>query len=259
LISHPDYSRRRLLRTSERLRAQLFSDPRAVDSLEVAGPVDRISWDDAQALDYRPAELGERFGPLWATYWFRVRATVPDEWRGERVELLWASDSEATLWRDGRVLAGLNRHHAEATVADSAEPGGLELDVELACNGLFGRQDRPVELTRCELVRWDAEAWTLFHDFELLRQLEAHPATDPALSAHLRVELERFCNSGDRSVLAALYELHNADWTHEVAAVGHAHIDTAWLWPLAETYRKTLRTFSTAVRYMDEYPEYRFA
>jgi hypothetical protein len=42
----------------------MFSDVRAVDELVVAGPVDRISWDEAQALDYRRAELGERFGPL---------------------------------------------------------------------------------------------------------------------------------------------------------------------------------------------------
>ena len=30
--------------------------------------------------------------------------------------------------------------------------------------------------------------------------------------------------------------------------MGHAHIDTAWLWPLAETRRKCIRTFTTAVR-----------
>jgi alpha-mannosidase len=259
LIPHLDYARRRLLRTSEGLRAQLWTDARPVDELLVAGPVHRISWEEAQSLEYRPAQLGERFGPLWATYWFRVRAAIPEEWRGERVELLWQSDSEATLWRDGRVVAGLNRHHAEATLADAADAGEVAFEVELACNGLFGAQERPVELTRCELGRWNTEAWTLAHDFELLRALEAHPATDPTFSAHLRTELERYCDSGDRSILDSLYDLHNADWTHEVAAVGHAHIDTAWLWPLAETYRKTLRTFSTAVRYMDEYPEYKFA
>jgi alpha-mannosidase len=259
LISHREYTRRRLAQTSERLRAGVFTDLRPVDELVVAGPVDRISWDEAQSLDFRPADLGERFGPLWATYWFKVRATVPEEWRGERVELRWYSDSEATLWRDGRVVAGLNRHHAEATIADSAEAGAVDLQVELACNGLFGKQDRPVELTRCELARWDAAAWKLAHDFELLRRLEAHPATEPSLSARLRVELERFCDDGDREILDALYELHNAPFAPEIVAVGHAHIDTAWLWPLAETYRKTLRTFSTAVRYMDEYPEYRFA
>jgi len=259
LISHPDYTRRRLRQASERLRAGLFADTRPVDELLVSNEVDRISWDDAQTLEYRPATLGERFGPLWATYWFRVRATVPEEWRGERVELLWQSDSEATLWRDGSVVAGLNRHHAEATVADAAPAGPIELQVELACNGLFGRQDRPVELTRCELARWDAQTWKTFHDFELLRTLEGHPATDPVLTAMLRRELERFVDDGDPAILERLYELHNADYAHEIVAVGHAHIDTAWLWPLAETYRKTLRTFSTAVRYMDEYPDYVFA
>jgi alpha-mannosidase len=258
LISHPEYTRRRLRQASERLRARLFADTRPVDELLVAGPVDRISRGDAQKLEYRPAQLGERFGPLWATYWFRVRATVPDEWRGARVEFCWYAESEATLWRDGRVVAGLNRHHAEATLADAAEPGALELEVELACNGLFGRQDRPVELTRCELARWDAATWKTFHDFELLRQLEAHPATDPTLAARLRVELERFVDTRDDAVLESLYGLHNAELAPELVAVGHAHIDTAWLWPLAETYRKTLRTFSTAVRYMDEYPDYRF-
>jgi alpha-mannosidase len=259
LISHPEYTRRRLRQTSERLRARVFADTRPVDELVVAGPVDRISWDEARSLDYRPAELGERFGPLWATYWFHVRATVPEEWRGARVELGWLSESEATLWRDGRVVAGLNRHHTEATIAEAAEPGGVELQVELACNGLFGRQDRPVELTRCELVRWNDAAWKAYHDFELLRRLEAHPATEPVLAAKLRVELERFADRHDPATLERLYELHNADLAPEVVAVGHAHIDTAWLWPLAESYRKTLRTFSTAVRYMDEYPDYRFA
>ena len=259
MISHPDYSRRRLRQASERLRAGLFTDTHPVDELLVAGPVDRITWPEAESLEYRPGRIGERYGPLWATYWFRLRATVPAEWSGERIELLWQSHSEATIWRAGNVVAGLNPYHAEATVADSATAGEVELQVELACNGLFGRQDPAAELTRCELARWDADRWKTFHDFELLRTLEAHAATDPTLAAMLRRELEHFVDDRDPAILERLYELHNGDYTHEIVAVGHAHIDTAWLWPLAETYRKTLRTFSTAVRYMDEYPEYVFA
>ena len=38
-------------------------------------------------------------------------------------------------------------------------------------------------------------------------------------------------------------------------AVGHTHIDTAWLWPLRETVRKCGRTFSTACRLMERYPD----
>ncbi|HKC19730.1 MAG TPA: glycoside hydrolase family 38 C-terminal domain-containing protein, partial [Candidatus Dormibacteraeota bacterium] len=46
---------------------------------------------------------------------------------------------------------------------------------------------------------------------------------------------------------------------HTVHATGHAHIDTAWLWPLREARRKCARTFSTQLALMDEYPDHRFA
>ncbi len=44
-----------------------------------------------------------------------------------------------------------------------------------------------------------------------------------------------------------------------VIAVGHAHIDTAWLWPLRETVRKCTRTFASAVALIDADRDYRFA
>ncbi len=49
-----------------------------------------------------------------------------------------------------------------------------------------------------------------------------------------------------------------APGTHAVSIVGHAHLDTAWLWPLRETIRKCSRTFSTVLELMDRYPDYRF-
>lgn len=44
-----------------------------------------------------------------------------------------------------------------------------------------------------------------------------------------------------------------------VAYVGHAHLDTAWLWPIEETRRKARRTFSTAVELIGREPTFRFA
>lgn len=37
----------------------------------------------------------------------------------------------------------------------------------------------------------------------------------------------------------------NNDSQHTVYAVGHCHIDTAWLWPYAETKRKIARSWGT--------------
>jgi alpha-mannosidase len=262
LIRHLEYTRERLTQMSDRLQQRIYPDVRRVAEVLVAGPVDRISWDEAQHLDYRPAELGERFGPLWATFWFRLRAVVPEAWSGARVDLLFASGSEATLWEAGCVVQGLNTggggERPDAVVAASAEPGPLEVQVELACNGMFGETAAPPELRRCDLARFDPEAWSLYFDFETLRALEAGTA-DHAWAGLLREELNRFCNDGDPAILAALHAHTNAAHTHELAAIGHAHIDTAWLWPLAESYRKVLRTFSSQLRYMDDYPEYRFA
>jgi alpha-mannosidase len=45
----------------------------------------------------------------------------------------------------------------------------------------------------------------------------------------------------------------------KVAYVGHAHLDTAWLWPIEETRRKARRTFATAIDLLKRGPEFRFA
>jgi alpha-mannosidase len=279
---HPQYTRDRIARVGDRIRALVYADVCDPDLLEVAGPVDRVEPDLARSLEYRACTLGERFGPLWATYWFRVRAMVPPEWAGERVDLLWVSHSEATLWVDGRSVQGLN------TAPDGARPdallldpaaGGEQLDlrIEMACNGMFGALARPydsldpVVLDRCQIARFDRRAWDLHHNFDVLRALEAdwQNGLDPTWAGELLSELNRFCNvwvDDDRStwdaaeaILAGLLDRCNGSTVHELSAIGHAHLDTAWLWPVAESYRKAVRSFSSQTAYMERYPEFRFA
>jgi alpha-mannosidase len=284
MLRHPDYTRGRIARTAMRLRQLVYADVRPVDSLQISPCVGRISYDEALALPYRDVALGEQLGPTWSTYWLDVAATAPAEWTGDRVDLRFSSHSEATLWVDGRSVQGLNSgtgspgDRSEAVLRRAAAAGErLTFRIEIACNGKFGELGRPfaslepVVLDRCEIARFDEPAWRLFHDLDVLRQLEAqHDAgLERALAGRLLSELNRFCNvwsADDRGtweeageVLARLYENHNGSYGHEVSAVGHAHIDTAWLWPVAETYRKCVRTFSSQTAYMDDYPEYRFA
>ena len=283
MLRHPGYTRERIAQVGERIGALVRADARSPDRLLVAGPVDRIPAAEAERLEYRPAALGEQFGPLWATYWFRVEATVPPEWAGERVDLLWVSHSEATLWIDGRPAQGLNATRGgartDALLLDRADGGEhLDLRVEMACNAAFGTLvERPYAalepfvLDRCEIARFDREAWDLHHDFDVLRALEADAdaGVDPAWAGELLAELNRFCNAWveddrltwdeARAILARLIDRRNGSRVHELSAIGHAHLDTAWLWPLAETYRKAVRTWSSQAAYLDRYPEYRFA
>ena len=115
----------------------------------------------------------------------------------------------------------------------------------------------------------DPDFESFWHDFRVLVELLTElPETEPRF-ARCCAGLERACNllelpdiSGSwrraQPVLTSLLDEPAAPGTHTVSIVGHAHLDTAWLWPLRETIRKCARTFSTVLELMDRYPEYRF-
>jgi alpha-mannosidase len=247
--------------------------------------VGRIDREAAQALHYRPVSLGEELGPLFATYWLRVAATVPESWAGARVDLLLDTRSEATLWLEGRAVQGLNsgprQQRPEATLLREAIGGEhLSFEIEIACNDVFGfgetgtgargpyRTRSPFVLDACEIARFDPLAWRLLHDFAFLCALELEEGVDESFAGELLAQLNAFCNAweaGDRAtwepsraLLTDLYERHEGGGPHQLSALGHAHLDTAWLWPLEESRRKARRTFATQVRLADEYPEHVF-
>ncbi|HYF90666.1 MAG TPA: hypothetical protein VD969_00330 [Symbiobacteriaceae bacterium] len=40
--------------------------------------------------------------------------------------------------------------------------------------------------------------------------------------------------------------------------IGHTHLDVAWLWTLGNIKLKTARSWSSALRLMEQYPEFRW-
>lgn len=61
----------------------------------------------------------------------------------------------------------------------------------------------------------------------------------------------------ESSLLADLSRLEQ-EHPVTVTAIGHTHIDVAWLWRLTHTREKAARSFSTVLRLMKEFPEYIF-
>jgi len=288
---HPEYTRSRIQQLADRMREKIYAHRQPVQALEVAGPVERISYGDAQKLKgFRPAKIGDQLGPLWATYWYRASARVPRDFAGHRVDLHWASHSEATLWMNGKTIQGLNFEphsydravRADAVLMPKAKGGEkISFQVEVACNSAFGDPGKrgpyskdavsPFVFEACELRAFDQWAAQIYYDYSVLVDLEAEhdKGLDPTRGGELLFELNRFANVYDENdrntwkaahdLLKPLYSRKNGSQVHELSAIGHAHIDTAWLWPLAETWRKCDRTFSSQTTYMDDYPEYKFA
>lgn len=246
---------------------------------------------------YRPFAVGEPWGTAWSTTWFRFSGRIPQEWAGARVEAVidlgfdpgrgpngQAEGLVHTL--DGRALHGLHPLNQAVLISPRAQAGsGVDLLVEAAANpgidGAHGRDthlgdratagDAPLyRLVRAELAVRDSQVWGLLHDVEVLDQLmhELDPA-GPRRHEILRA-LERAADATDPhdvpgSAAAARAELADVlsrpahASAHRISAVGHAHIDSAWLWPLRETVRKCVRTFANVLSLAEEYPELIFA
>ncbi len=129
--------------------------------------------------------------------------------------------------------------------------------------------DRPLfELIRADLACVDRDVWALYHDFKLCAEAMAVMPENSLRRGQLLYALNDAANRLDlgdpgsvvaaREALSGVMARRNGDTVHRVSAGGHAHIDTAWLWPLRETIRKCARTFATALAYMEEYPDYVF-
>ncbi|NQT50750.1 alpha-mannosidase [bacterium] len=121
---------------------------------------------------------------------------------------------------------------------------------------------------RARIVRALAKAVDLF-DYQNGDELTAlsrrgpqgktkHPKPSPDRLAELRDAVRRSARAVCKALKPIYAQRANAS-AQTIACMGHAHIDVAWLWPLAETIRKCARTFSTVVEYADRYPEYLFA
>ncbi|MHA6794715.1 alpha-mannosidase [Pseudonocardia bannensis] len=125
-------------------------------------------------------------------------------------------------------------------------------------------------LRRAELTVWNESVWELLQDIAvadgLMRQLDVR---EPRRHDLLRA-LERMLDRLDpddvvgtaqdaRAELAVTLARPAHPSAHRIVAVGHAHIDSAWLWPVRETIRKVARTFSGVLRLMEADPRFVFA
>ena len=70
---------------------------RAPVGLTVYSAPDCITYAEAMKGTYRPTQVGEKFGPLWSTHWFRIEIDIPETWAGKPVYFLWNSYSETYM------------------------------------------------------------------------------------------------------------------------------------------------------------------
>ena len=237
-----------------------------------------------------PFEAGSSWGAPWATTWFRLTADIPDDWAGRRVEAVidlgfhqraagfQCEGLVVDLHADGSFTPLQGIHPRRTNYAIAAVAGPTTLHIEAASNPMFP-QFKPSRLgsldtaggrllyrfRQASLVVVDPEAEALAYDIEVLDGVMRSLALDdPRRARLLRTLADTLDRIPDvaaarRVIASVMAEDFGGSVRHRAVAVGHAHIDTAWLWPIRETRRKCTRTFASAVALMDDYPEYVFA
>ncbi|MGW5444231.1 alpha-mannosidase [Streptomyces asiaticus] len=282
---------------AERLRPGLYSDRVPLEVAAWHIPGEPVPVADALRAEYRPFVTGGSWGGPWSTTWFRTTATVPERWAGRRVEALFdlgfdlsrgpGGQAEGLVHTaDGTPLEGLHPHHRSVPLTTRAVGGeSVCLLVEAAANPpivgsagigthyghrLTAGEEDLYRLRRADLVVREEDVWQLLLDMEVLDELMRElPLGLPRRHEILRA-LQRAVDSvpprrvaagaaAAREILRPVLDRRAHDSAHTIAAVGHAHIDSAWLWPLRETVRKCARTYSSMASLAEEYPELVFA
>ncbi|XDV52784.1 hypothetical protein PO909_021447 [Leuciscus waleckii] len=265
------------------LRGRLFGDTHPLESITAFLSEKRIPYSEAIQQNFQPCNVGDAFGPTWWTCWFKVVLKIPEAWREKEVHLRWESDGEGMVWRDHQPIQGLTKEGEKTSYIlteclKDSEPHGITLYVELACNGLFGAGQgsmiaapdpkRKFTLQKAELVVFNRDVRELLTDFEMLVDIvkllgDGEQRGFQALFT--ANEMVNLCDPANPSSFAAARSLaqkffaqKNGESQHVVHAMGHCHIDSAWLWPYEETIRKCARSWVTVIRLMEKNPEFVF-
>lgn len=279
----------------ERLRPAVYRASVPLTVTAWVAPGEPVSFAEAVSHPFAPFVVGEAWDRPWGTVWFHLVGTVPPGWSDAnetRVEVVIdlgfttavpGFQAEGTAYTpDGRLIKGVES--LSRTVGVTGDT--VDLYIEAAANpniaadfsftptalgDLATAGAEPLySLRQADVAQRDTQVWHLVQDVVALDGLRRElPAASPRRADILRA-LERCLDLLDpddvgatapagRAGLAAVLASPATASAHRVHAVGHAHIDSAWLWPVRETVRKVARTFSNVLDLIDRHPDFVFA
>ncbi len=172
---------------------------------------------------------------------------------------------QGLLYLNGKLVQGIDINHGDVLLED----GKYEMYL-LFYSHTFDRY-LPMDFSvKYVDERINALYYDLFVPFQALK-LQATNSNEYVLSASVlekalnlldfrNVYSEEFYASIEKTsaYMAENYYGGICGSRNSVACIGHTHIDVAWMWTLAQTKEKVERSFSTVLKLMEEYPEYRF-
>lgn len=287
-----NFNMQRARKFKQRLKQHVLADTAPLQG-SFRHLADYHSFQDAIAGDFVPMQQGQELAATWEVAMVHLQGEVPEAWAGKRVVAELDFNAEGLLLDpQGLPLQGItnesvfDREFSRDLYTVTEKASGKEtVDLYLEAStvrpwGITPVQypdtepDDPerygkgaVQAKRFRLRVFDQKIFDVLMDVEVLLDLTEVLADDHVRKAQLIHGLGKAADvygegRGDaaaaRAVLKPYLDAGACDSALHTTAVGHAHIDTAWLWPIRETVRKSARTFASQLNLCERYPDYVF-
>jgi alpha-mannosidase len=258
---------------------------------EYAWSKEATPFNEKSKLKYKPIKKDANWGKKWESAWFHLKGEIPKSWKGKTIVAELDFSGEGLIYNaKGDALQGItsgaiwdpNFLRKHFIISDKCKGGEkINLWVEAAANHIFGIYQDPdpsinnpkrhgwfdAKVKQVEFGIFDPALWHLCLDVQtLLGLIEKLEIDSVQRSRIIKILSDALIILGDdyskvneaRKILKKELNKKASASDLNVTAIGHAHIDTGWLWPVKETIRKCARTFSTQLALMRKYPKYKF-
>ena len=244
---------------------------------------------DNEKVNWCQVDSGTLWGGNKQTGWFRGDVTLSPIFEGKKVFICAKTGGETLFYVDGQCNGVFDRNHPVVMMTNNGVTGkSYHISLE-AYSGhyvpsytpgignrksIMHNESKLYEGVNLLLEREDVSAFVF--DIRVLRQvvnvldesslrrnkiirgLAKIFAIVDAIPDETEEESWRSKLVNAREIMSPLLEAKNGSTIPMFGIMGHSHLDTAWLWSIAETCRKCARTFSSILNLMEQYPEFKF-
>jgi len=269
----------------------MFVEDRQPFKAEYIWSKDPIPFANRLEKIYKPITKDKSWGKEWESAWFRLSGKRKKEWAGKIIVADLDFSGEGLVYDpNGNEIQGItnasiwDQNFVRTRVIipkNCFKKDNVELWVETAANSLFGiyvdtdpEQDNPkrhgtfdAKVVTIDIGVFRKDIWDLYLDARILlgfikrldkKSLRRARIIDSMNKAVIAFKDDKKNSEPSRKILSKELKKRATSSGLKATAVGHAHIDTGWLWPVRETIRKCARTFATQLDLIDRYPDYIF-
>lgn len=272
------YKRQGLLTRLHSIRKRIYTGVADLDT-SICTAKEPIPFDQRSTYQSRKITNNQTWGKAFTCAWFHLKGQIPEQVKSQHIVLIVTIDGEGLYVNDSNepISAITSRlsfvDHLQSTKGKTVieytkyAEGGEKIDLWLEgwFNGKlvlpFGKsrfRKAFIAVCRDDIKRFYYDYLTLSYALDATedgtKQKEINTALNLAYSALKNYAIEDIKNAS--TILNTVLSKQNTSEQITFTAIGHSHLDLAWLWPIRETKRKAVRTFTNALNNIEKYPEY---